>query len=420
MTVSNTTVKQIFLGDGSTQDFAIPFAFIDNSTIKVYLRNNTTGVETLQTLTTHYTLTGGSPVTTVHMLTAPALTTESLIVIRSSPKTQPDAFSVGAFPAAAVEARYDKIEHQIQELGETLDRSIKLPMGSSVSSISLPEAEANKFIGWNSAGTALENKDPLDIATLQAQITALDLRVDGHDTDIATLQGNITTINGTLTTLGNAIIGNTADIVTLQGESFNHGVDIGNLQAAVAGLSDQAANIATLQGQVSTLQSQMTTANSNIAANATSIAAVANRVSALETIAYQLARRKVGSMTIANNNSTPTTVVGSLTGTTLDLNKTGAFSGEVFIEIERKTDSKHIFTTGKLALHCVNSTWLIVRDTITTINGILADDNTADGVTFTIATVGDVGTVKYTTDNMAGASYSGSLRWMLQEISNTF
>jgi len=420
MTVSNTTVKQIFSGDGSTQDFAIPFAFIDNSTIKVYLRNNTTGVETLQTLTTHYTLTGGPPVTTVHMLTAPALTTESLIVIRSSPKTQPDAFSVGAFPAAAIEARYDKIEHQLQELGETLDRSIKLPMGSSVTTLALPEAEADTFIGWNSAGTALENKDPLDITSLQSQITVLDGRVDAHDTDIATLQGNIATINGNISTLSGTVIGNSADIINLQGESFNHGVDIGNLQATVAGLSDQAANIVTLQGQVSTLQGQIVTANSNIGTNATNIAALANRISALETIAYQLARRKVGSMTIANNNSTPTTVVGSLNGTTLDLNKTGAFSGEVFVEIERKTDSKHIFTTGKLALHCVNGTWLIVRDTITTINGILADDNTADGVTFTIATAGNVGTVKYTTDNMAGASYSGSLRWMLQEISNTF
>ena len=86
MSVSDTDVKAIYQGNGSTTVFAIPFAFQsgDISHIKVYLRDETDVdaiTETLKTITTHYTLNSATAPTTVTMVTAPA-SDEKLIIVR--------------------------------------------------------------------------------------------------------------------------------------------------------------------------------------------------------------------------------------------------------------------------------------------------------------------------------------------------
>src|SRR5690606_13448825 len=79
-TISNTDVRQLYTGNGSNTDFAIPFDFASTSEIKVYVRDTsvTPATETLQTISTDYTLVGGPPVTTVRFNTAPAATDKVL------------------------------------------------------------------------------------------------------------------------------------------------------------------------------------------------------------------------------------------------------------------------------------------------------------------------------------------------------
>lgn len=96
MAVSDTDVKQIYQGNGSTTVFAIPFAFQsgDISHIKVYLRDETDAdniTETLKTITTHYTLNSATVPTNVTMLSAPT-STQKLIIVRVSPLTQQTSF----------------------------------------------------------------------------------------------------------------------------------------------------------------------------------------------------------------------------------------------------------------------------------------------------------------------------------------
>ena len=56
MTVSTTTLKNSYAGNGSTTVFAYAFKIFASSEIKVYIRTDATGVETLKSETTHYTV----------------------------------------------------------------------------------------------------------------------------------------------------------------------------------------------------------------------------------------------------------------------------------------------------------------------------------------------------------------------------
>jgi len=58
MTVSSTTVKNSYSGNGSTTQFAYGYKIFADSDLIVIIRTDSTGVETVKTLTTHYTVSG--------------------------------------------------------------------------------------------------------------------------------------------------------------------------------------------------------------------------------------------------------------------------------------------------------------------------------------------------------------------------
>ena len=57
MTVSSTTVRNIFAGDGSQATFVYTYKIFADTDIKVIIRS-AAGTETIKTLTTDYTVTG--------------------------------------------------------------------------------------------------------------------------------------------------------------------------------------------------------------------------------------------------------------------------------------------------------------------------------------------------------------------------
>jgi hypothetical protein len=82
MTVSSSTARVSYSGNGSTQAFAVPFYFLSSSHLLVTLRSSA-GVETPQVLGTDYTVTGAGVLTggTVTMTTAPA-SGATLVIVR--------------------------------------------------------------------------------------------------------------------------------------------------------------------------------------------------------------------------------------------------------------------------------------------------------------------------------------------------
>lgn len=155
MTVSTNTPRQRFTGNGATVTFAIPFTFSANSEVVVILRSSA-GVETVQSYTTHYTIVGSNVV----MVTAPA-TGAYLVIMRSLPYTQLiDLLNAGTYPADTLEGGYDNAIKLVQQLYEILRRvpQIKRTCAAAMLDLEFPEVSAGKVIGWNSAGTALENQ----------------------------------------------------------------------------------------------------------------------------------------------------------------------------------------------------------------------------------------------------------------------
>ena len=157
MTVSSTTTKNSYSGDGSQTVFAYGFKIFDDDDIQVILRNNTTGAETVQTKTTHYSVSnvGNANGGNITFVTAPT-SSQTVVLLRNTPLTQATDYTPNdPFPAETHEEALDKLTFLTQEIQEELDRSIKI---SKTNTITSPEftvgatTRANKIFAFDSSG----------------------------------------------------------------------------------------------------------------------------------------------------------------------------------------------------------------------------------------------------------------------------
>ena len=162
MTISTTTIKNSYSGNGSTTTFNYTFKITDQDDIDVIIRS-ASGSETTKTITTHYTVTGvgnsggGTIVFTAGNIPA---NNETVLLRRSTPLTQGvDLIENDPLPANTLEDALDKLTSINQELQEQLDRSLKV---SKTTTINTPEftadatARAGKLLGFSSDGNTLE------------------------------------------------------------------------------------------------------------------------------------------------------------------------------------------------------------------------------------------------------------------------
>ena len=114
MTVSSTTTSVSYTGNGSTTEFAVTFPFYEIEVAEI-----ASGVVTVKTEGTHYTVAGGDGSTgTVTMLVAPA-SGVTLLIRRTTAKTQLiDYVEAEAFPAAVAEEGLDRAAMIAQEMGQ--------------------------------------------------------------------------------------------------------------------------------------------------------------------------------------------------------------------------------------------------------------------------------------------------------------
>lgn len=156
MTVSSSTARVSYSGNGSTQAFAVPFYFLSSSHLLVTLRSST-GVETPQVLGTNYTVTGAGVLTggTVTMIVAPA-SGSTLVIVRNVPLTQEtDLQPNDRLPAETLEQTVDKLTMITQQLDEASDRAIKFPVSDSSSfdtTLPVSSARAGKYFKFGSTG----------------------------------------------------------------------------------------------------------------------------------------------------------------------------------------------------------------------------------------------------------------------------
>ena len=124
MTVSSTTNKQSYNGNGSQSVFAYTFKIFAEADVEVYVGT------TLKTLSTHYTLSGvgaaGGGNVTFTTGNIPAAGTGNVTILRSLALTQGvDLINYGKFDAEVIESQYDKLVMMVQQLQEQADRTIR-------------------------------------------------------------------------------------------------------------------------------------------------------------------------------------------------------------------------------------------------------------------------------------------------------
>lgn len=151
MTVTTTGYRKAFSGNGVTTAFATDFVFLAETELVVTLVASD-GTETVQTITTNYTVTGGDGSTgTVNMITAPA-SGETLVIERDTTTTQLiDFVDNDPFPAETAEQGFDRAMLVVQEIVGQFNRTLRQPVGDTADIGRLP-AKADrlgKFLFFN-------------------------------------------------------------------------------------------------------------------------------------------------------------------------------------------------------------------------------------------------------------------------------
>ena len=157
MTVSSTTTKNSYSGNGSTTVFAYGFKVFDEDDLTVILRTDATGAEAVQSITTNYTVSGVGNTSggNVTFVTAPA-SGITVVIRRASPLTQTTDYTPNdPFPAASHEDALDNLTFIAQQQQEELDRAIKLSRTNTMTSTEFTVGatdRANKILAFDSSG----------------------------------------------------------------------------------------------------------------------------------------------------------------------------------------------------------------------------------------------------------------------------
>ena len=171
MTVSTTTIKNSYSGNGTLHSFAYGFKIFADADLDVIIRSST-GVETVKTLNTHYVVTnagndsGGNVLFKfntgssgdAHFSSSdfrPA-SGETVLIRRSLGLTQStDYVANDPFAAEDHETALDRLTFISQEIQEELDRSIKISRTNTMTSTEFTTSaasRASKILAFDSNG----------------------------------------------------------------------------------------------------------------------------------------------------------------------------------------------------------------------------------------------------------------------------
>jgi len=188
MTLSTTTSRITYAGDGSTLSFAVPFSFFGADEIDVIERSSESGGETQKILTTDYTVSGGGGATgTVTAVAAPDASRSWTIARRTKRTQMVDYTPNDPFPAETHERALDRLTALVQELDDKLGRAAALSPASPVINVTLPTPEAGKLLGWRGDENGLENKNIPSATTVYAAIDTT--RTGATDAESVTPRG---------------------------------------------------------------------------------------------------------------------------------------------------------------------------------------------------------------------------------------
>jgi len=309
MTVSSTTVKNSYSGNGSTTQFAYGYKIFADSDLIVIIRVNSTGAETVKSLGTHYNVAGAGDASggsiTFTSGNTPA-SGETVVIIREVPQTQAiDYIANDPFPAESHEEGLDRATMTTQQVQEELNRSIKLSRTNTMTSTEFTVGateRANKILAFDSAGEISVTQELGTYKGTDATVTteAYNVRDIIKSTTAAQL-------NNVYICIADAVVGDSLTD-TDHFELLVDAVTAATSATAAASSATAAANSATASANSATASANSASAASTSETNAaTSETNASNSASAASTSASNASTSETNAATSATNSATSAT-----------------------------------------------------------------------------------------------------------------
>ena len=264
ISVSNNTPRVSYtVSEGATQtSFTVNFEFFADADLRVFVDN------TLKTITTHYTVSGGNGSTgTVTMSVTGASGGSTVVIVRAIALERTTDFPTsGAFNISSLNTELDRIIAIHADVDDTADRGLRLQESDDAVSTTLPLKDARKgtVLAFN-ASTGVPEAGPsissvTTVATQSANINTL-AGITANITTVAGVAANVTTVAGIASNVS-TVAPISANVTTVAGISSN--------VTTVAGISSDVTAVANIASDVSAVE--------NIKANVTSVANNASNI----------------------------------------------------------------------------------------------------------------------------------------------
>jgi hypothetical protein len=198
MTVSTSYAPLSFNGDDATTAFAVTWPFFDGTLVVTLIASD--GTETVKTITTHYTVSGGTdadglPATgSVTMLTAPA-SGETLRITRNTSKVQSSSWTNGGpYQAKTLEATLDKIiliaQEQQASINDDITGDIMMLNTSGATDYWDAESQIIRNVADAAASTDAVNYGQFQQAVIDAGSGDVVGPASATDNNVATFDGS--------------------------------------------------------------------------------------------------------------------------------------------------------------------------------------------------------------------------------------
>ena len=307
MTISSTTVKNSYSGDGSTTQFNYTFKIFADSDLQVIIRS-AAGTETVKTITTHYTVAGagnangGSITFTAGNIPT---STETVVLRRAVPQTQAiDYIANDPFPAESHEEGLDRAAMTTQQIQEELDRAIKLSRTNTMTSTEFTVGatdRANKVLAFDSSG---ELSVTQELGTYQGTDTTV--TTEAYSVRDIIKSTTAAQLNNVYICVADAVVGDSltdTDHFELLVDAVSAATSATNAASSASAAATSATNAATSATAAATSETNAATSESNASTSETNAATSATNAATSATSASTSATSASTSATTATTKA---------------------------------------------------------------------------------------------------------------------
>ncbi len=136
MSLSSTTNRVSYVGDGSSATFSFPYYFFTQADLKVYLYDTISGSSILQVLNTNYTISGAVNAQGLYssganvVMASSIVSSTDIVIVRAPTETQNFILQQNAIiPSAALTQQLDYLTLLIQRQNDRHKFAVRLPDG---------------------------------------------------------------------------------------------------------------------------------------------------------------------------------------------------------------------------------------------------------------------------------------------------